>query len=61
MMTLNEWRLEKGIYYEDLAKIVGLSTNKVYRLCAKPRNVNLVDALQITEKIPEITLQDFLK
>jgi hypothetical protein len=60
-MTLDEWRIQQNTTYEKIGRLLEISTSKVHRICEKPKQVKLIDAVNITQKIPGITLEDFLK
>lgn len=60
-MKLKEWKEKENISYEELGRVAKLSTNKVFRLCEKSRNISLSDALKIVGNIPEVTFEDLLK
>lgn len=49
-MELEQWRIEKGLSYENLARDLELTTSKAYRLCQKDPCIKLVDAHKIVTK-----------
>ena len=61
-MKLNKWRKEKSLSYEDLARLLGMTNSKTYRLCTdKNLCIKLQDAHVIVQKTSgEIGFEDLL-
>ncbi len=48
-MTIEEWRLKYGYSYELLARKLGMTTSKLYRVCKNDPCVRLSDASRIVK------------
>ena len=60
-MRISDWKEKEGLNYEELGRRLGLSTNKVFRLCKESICIKLIDAHQIVEATNgEIDLLSFL-
>jgi hypothetical protein len=46
-MELNIWRVANGYSYENLARALGLTTSKTYRICKSDPCIRLADAHKI--------------
>jgi len=60
MHQLEEWRLSQDLSYENLGRLLNMTSSKVYRLCTdKTLCVKLIDAVAIN-KVTSIDILDLV-
>lgn len=61
-MQLDDWREAENMSYENLGRLLNMTTSKVYRLCTdKTLCVKLVDAVAIVKVTDgKVSLEDLL-
>jgi len=60
-MELEEWRVKKELSYENLGRHLGMTSNKVLRICKKTNCIKLHDAMVIQkETLGEVGLEDMM-
>ena len=60
-MNLEAWRKKREMTMEDLARYVGMTNSKIYRLCKDSKRIRLEDAMRIVDRIPEVSFEDLIK
>ncbi len=61
-MTLDEYRKDKDLSYENLARFLKFTTSKTFRLCTNAGGIKLVDAHAIQTKTQgSVSIQDLLQ
>jgi len=61
-MNINAYKTKKGLSYEELGRVLELSTSKTFRICNKKIKINIEDVKKIVNKTNgEVTVADFME